>query len=289
MDSYFQKVTFDTASNLERRKMPLKMKIRIYVLFIILLTSSCRTLNPTPSNMKEKLVITGHRGAASIEAENTISGIAKALQIEGIHRIEIDVQQTKDGIVVLMHDPTLDRTTTGRGKVSDYTYEELQAFDVILRDGTKEKIPSLKDAFKLFDGDVEFLIEVKEKYPDIEKKIVELIEKYDAKEWCIVQSFKDNIIKEVHAISPEIRLHKLLFLGTFYNFDRFDFVEEYSLFHKLLSKRIISKIHARGKKVNVWTVNQEADIRKQIKRGVDGIISDVPELVIKIAAAEKLK
>jgi len=239
--------------------------------------------------MKEKLVITGHRGAASIEAENTISGIAKALQIEGIHRIEIDVQQTKDGIVVLMHDPTLDRTTTGRGKVSDYTYEELQAFDVILRDGTKEKIPSLKDAFKLFDGDVEFLIEVKEKYPDIEKKIVELIEKYDAKEWCIVQSFKDNIIKEVHAISPEIRLHKLLFLGTFYNFDRFDFVEEYSLFHKLLSKRIISKIHARGKKVNVWTVNQEADIRKQIKRGVDGIISDVPELVIKIAAAEKLK
>ncbi|MBX7241910.1 MAG: glycerophosphodiester phosphodiesterase [Bacteroidia bacterium] len=252
-------------------------------------------LNMSFSNLSaqnRKITVTGHRGAASYAPENTLSGISKALQLKP-DRIEIDVQQTQDGIVVLMHDITLSRTTNGKGKVKNFTFEEVRKLDAASKFTPEgafvgiplpfEPVPSLEEAIQLINGQTQFIIEIKkgnEYYPGIVNNIVSLIQKYNAHSWCIIHSFEDSVLKAVHEADDRVVLHSVTAMRRSRQLRQMPYISEVSVYYKFATQKWIDKIHKMGKKVNVWTVNNEEDIQKMINIGVDGIISNNPDRVI---------
>lgn len=246
----------------------------------------------------KNIIITGHRGAGGLAPENTIASIQLALDL-GVDRIEIDVQQTKDNVIVVLHDRTLRRTTTGVGYVKNKTYDEILKYSAgykFNRHYVKEKVPTLDQVIKLINGRAELLIETKYSfmyYPNIERHIINIIKNNNAKTWCKVISFNDRALFRIHKLDKEIRIGKL-FVGKHANLplswdkgvnlkplERYHFVDEIIVKHSYATASIIERVHAFGKQLHVWTVNDPATIEKLIQRGVDGIISDYPNLLFR--------
>lgn len=246
----------------------------------------------------KKIIITGHRGAAGLAPENTLASIQLAIEL-GVDRIEIDVQQTQDNKIIVLHDRTLRRTTTGHGFVKNLTYDEILQFSAGYKFNKfyiNEKVPTLEQVIDLIDGKVELLIETKYSYmyyPNIERHIINIIKNKNAKDWCKIISFNDRALFRINKLDNSIRLGKL-FVGKHahlpLSFDkglnirplkRYAFVDEVIVKHDYATKAIIEKVHDFGKELHVWTVNNEATIQKLIERGVDGIISDYPNLLMK--------
>jgi len=247
---------------------------------------------------QNKIIVTGHRGAAGLAPENTLAAIQLALDL-GVDRIEIDVQQTKDNEIIVLHDRTLRRTTTGVGFVKQKTYEEILEYSAGYKFNKyyiKEKIPTLDQVIDLIDGKAELLIETKYSfmyYPNIERHLINIIKAKNAKDWCKVISFNDRALFRIHKLDKEIRLGKL-FVGKHANlplsFDkgvnfkplrRYHFADEIIVKHAYATQLIIDKVHEFGKELHVWTVNDAETIARLVERGVDGIISDYPNLLMK--------
>lgn len=250
--------------------------------------------------MKEhhQITITGHRGAGGLAPENTLASIQLALDL-GVDRIEIDVQQTKDNVVIVLHDRSLRRTTNGYGYVKQKNYEDILKLSAGLKFSKfyiDEKVPTLEQVIDLIDGQAELIIETKYSYlyyPNIERHIINIIKAKDAKNWCKVISFNDRALFRIHKLDKEIRLGKL-FVGKHatlpLSFDkginlkpltRYHFVDEIIVQHKYATQGIIDKVHEFGKELHVWTVNDSETIDKLVERGVDGIITDYPNLLIR--------
>jgi len=240
--------------------------------------------------------VIGHRGAAGLAPENTRSSIKSALEYNP-NRIEIDVQQTLDSVIVLMHDTTLDRTSNGSGFIKNKTFSEISLLDVgsWFSDNFKnEKIPTLENALDLINGKCQLIIEIKkgdEYYPNIEKNILDIIKRKGAENWVIIHSFDYNILERVHKLNPNISLQKLFF-GNFkftsyifsnkienIDIDNYPYIKEYSLNYYFANRKIIDFLKSNGKKVNVWTVNDSTKANELISIGVDGIITDNPNLM----------
>ena len=239
------------------------------------------------------VILTGHRGAGGLAPENTLAAIQKGLDNK-VDRIEIDVQQTKDNIVIVMHDLSIDRTTDGKGLVKNLTYRELKKYSAGIKYSEKyknEKIPSLNQVLKLINQQATLVIEIKEGdayYPGIEQRVVSSIHKYHAKSWVIVHSFNDKALKKIREIDKDIVLHKLFiadfpFIPLIYdgefkftNLEQYAYATEISTFYPFTTQSLIDKIHSLNKKINVWTVNDSIKINRLINMGVDGIITDYP-------------
>ncbi|MBI1286795.1 MAG: glycerophosphodiester phosphodiesterase [Flavobacteriales bacterium] len=245
----------------------------------------------------QNVLVTAHRGASGYAPENTLSAVKKALEI-GVDRIEVDVQQSSDGVVVVMHDKTLDRTTDSKGKVGKKTWEELKqvkAYGKFPSEFPNEPIPTLEQVFELMDGKTQFVIEIKagnKTYPGIEDNVVKLIKKYKAEKWALVHSFNDKVLKYLHRNYPEIRLQKLFVsysAGVMLDFklhsvklSKYDYVEGFGIAKSAAKEKLVKKIHDLGKVVHVWTVNSEEDIQAMIDLGVDGIIGNYPDRTKKL-------
>ena len=247
---------------------------------------------------QNKITVTGHRGAGGLAPENTLASIQLALDL-GVDRIEIDVQQTKDNVIIVLHDRTLRRTTTGLGYVKTKTYDEILRHSAGYKFNKyyiKEKVPTLDEVIKLIKGRAELLIETKYSfmyYPNIERHIINVIKNNDAKAWSKVISFNDRALFRIHKLDKEIRTGKL-FVGKHANLPlswdkgvnlkplkRYHFVDEIIVKHVYATKNIIERVHDMGKELHVWTVNDPETIEILVERGVDGIISDYPNLLMK--------
>ena len=266
-------------------------RMLIIVLFII--NSLCYSQNP---------IIIAHRGASAYAPENTISSFEKAIEM-GAVIIETDVHQTKDSVVVIMHDLSVDRTTNGKGNIKDLLAEEFQKLIIDSRtkfvsssivENRSETIhpPTLEEAIKTINGRCQLLIELKKGnsyYPNIEKHIVDLIAKYNAQSWIhTIHSFDKGALINVAKRDSSIDLQKLIVFNlplVSFNFDKhfnkddFKNWEGVNVYYKFCSKRVVKKIHKLGKTVYVWTVNNPRKARKLAKRGVDGIISNKPNIL----------
>ncbi|MBL4577154.1 MAG: hypothetical protein JKX74_01700 [Flavobacteriales bacterium] len=234
--------------------------------------------NMKHEKIRPNITITGHRGAAALAPENTMLSIRKAILL-GVERVEIDVHQSKDGEIVVIHDHTLDRTTNGSGKIKNYTYKDLRTFEI---DSSGERISTLQDAINSCNNKAILVIEIKKShgyYMGIEEKIVKIIQDNGLRKNCIIHAFDSKVLKTVHKLDPEIELHKLVLVGHIGNFKSLDFVTEFSIYYKTVRKKQIDKIHSLGKKVNAWTVNDTYEIADLVKMGVDGIITDDPGLI----------
>jgi glycerophosphoryl diester phosphodiesterase len=240
------------------------------------------------------IVLTGHRGAGGLAPENTIAAVVAGLS-KGVDRIEVDVSQTKDRQIVCLHDSTLDRTTNGKGNIKNLNYSELKKISAGLKFSESfkdEKIPLLNDVLEIVKDKATLLIEIKdgnEIYPGIEKNVIDLIKKHQAKDRTIIHSFNDSVLFRIHRMDSTIVLHKLLIADFPFlqlltdgdlkisNLEYYHFASEFSIHYLFATRRFIDHVHRLNKKVNVWTINDSIKINRLINLGVDGIITDRPD------------
>ncbi|MFR9513640.1 MAG: glycerophosphodiester phosphodiesterase family protein [Rikenellaceae bacterium] len=262
-------------------------------IFIVIYLSISIVPNTFASDSKNRdYTVTGHRGAAGLAPENTLLAMQRGIEA-GADFIECDIHLTKDNEVIVCHDTTIDRTTTGKGEIAALTLAEILAYDIVDEQGavTDLKIPTLDQLLELVGGKTNLIIEIKRKgniYDGIEDKMVEIIQKHNAQEWVVVQSFNDSALEKTHTLMPQLRLEKLfvakmlaipyIFDGTFTRFDaqKYHYVSSFNIYHKAASKSLVDKIHAMGKEVKIWTIKDHNTKIPDV--GVDGIISDRPDM-----------
>jgi glycerophosphoryl diester phosphodiesterase len=238
-----------------------------------------------------------HRGAGrKMAPENTLAAVRMGLT-EGVDILEIDVHQTLDSIVVVSHDETLDRCTNGIGRIDHTTFADIRKLDAGSWFDPKyatEKVPTLEEVLDLVNGKTRLWIELKAggDYPGIEKRIVDLIHQKHAQGWAEVISFDGNALRKIDALDSTIKTQKLmvsnLTLLPFYmdtglhwgNPRKFAFVDGFLYHHRFVRKALIRKVHRWGKAVMVWTVNDPKRIEKLKRKGVDGIETDEPSLLV---------
>lgn len=246
-----------------------------------------------PDDQKERIMVTAHRGGAGYAPENSLGAIRRSLEA-GVGSVEIDVHRSKDGKIFVNHDPTVDRTTDGKGKIGEMNSEELRALRLVDKEGnlTDQHLPELYEVLDLIDGRAELLLEIKRTgndNPGIEDEVVDIIRGRNAGEWVTIQSFNDGVLERIHETAPEMRLEKLLFCklpllpvifdGGFsrFSFDKYDYVDSFNFYSKGLTKSLAKEIHDRGKKVRVWTLKDPSDLPSF---PVDGVITDYPDAFI---------
>lgn len=231
-------------------------------------------------------VIFAHRGASSHAPENTLASFMLAVE-QGAKAIELDVQLTADKEVVVFHDLFLNRTTDGRGKLSDFTLSEIKALNAAVgfEPGyQEERIPTLDEVFSALPEDIFINIELKDfsfLTDNLPEKTAQVIDRFHAHNRVLISSFNPAALKNFFQFQPNIPRGRLLsgFMGiNLYRFHptlsvRFQSIH---LPYKLLSSSQIRSFKKRGLKVFTYTLNHPEDILRSIELGVDGFFTNDP-------------
>ncbi len=216
----------------------------------------------------------GHRGARAYEPENTLRSFRKALEL-GVDAVELDVRRTKDNEMVVIHDARIDRTTDGKGLVNELTLNEIKQ----LFTEKDEKIPTLEEAFDFLNKKVKILIELKE--TGLEEKVLNLIQEKGLEKNVTIVSFLEEALRKVRELDDEMETgliyvrHKnpiktALELGAKYLLPLYRFTHTAN----------VQKAHENDLKVIVWTINKQEEVAEYVKKGVDGIASDKPDILV---------
>ncbi|MGO4890674.1 glycerophosphodiester phosphodiesterase family protein [Anaerobacillus sp. MEB173] len=235
----------------------------------------------------QRPIISAHRGVPSLAPENTMVGYNLAYEL-GADQIETDVKVTKDGELIIMHDNTIDRTTTGSGKVSDLTLEEIRQVDAGIKFGEEfagEKVPTFREFLQGFKGkDVVLLVELKD--TGIEEKVIQEIKEEDMMNQVLVQSFDFQSVKKIHELAPEIGVGFLYSAGVAGNqqarlHDAQQMLNYAATINATLnasygsiSKDFITYMRQRGQLNLHWTFRNEQALESQLKDGLIGPITD---------------
>ena len=234
--------------------------------------------------------IFGHRGFSGKYPENTMLAFRKAVEV-GVDGMEFDVQLTKDGEIVIIHDEKIDRTTDGKGNVRDMTLAELKKFDASADFrgvyGVNE-IPTLREYFEYIkDKDIISNIELKTGifvYPGIEKKVCDLIAEYGLEEKIILSSFNHETIMRCAEVAPNIK-RGFLSEDWLVNFGRYAEENGVQCCHpncNCLHEENVNEMHSRGREINTWTVNEPEDIKHLSDLGIDALIGNYPDRMVEL-------
>lgn len=232
-------------------------------------------------------IIIAHRGASAYAPENTIAAFNVAFDM-GADGIELDVAQNKDGEVVVIHDETVDRTTNGTGKVRELTSSQLHLLDAgahFHEAFTGEHIPSLQEVFELFGQKLLINVEIKNfssPFDDLPEKVTNMIKKFRLEDRVILSSFNPVALIKAGRLAPEIPL-AILTMSSIPALIRWTI--ERTVHHqavhpdqKLVTEEWLARNQSKCSRVNVWTVNQPEQIKALFDIGVDGIITNYPDL-----------
>lgn len=249
-------------------------------------------------------LIIAHQGGDDLWPGNTMFAFQNAADL-GVDVLEMDLHITKDGILVLIHDETIDRTTDGTGEVEAMTYEELQQYDAgydWTRDdgathpfrGQGITIPMLEDVFNTFSN-MRMTIELKKTNASMAQPFCHLIRTYSMEDKVLVASFHDERIQEFRRECPEVAtssartettafvLMTKAFLSGFFtpHFYALQVPQESSGI-TVMTPSFVKAAHARNLRVEPWTINDEETMRTFIAWGVDGIITDRPDIMLEV-------
>ena len=229
----------------------------------------------------------GHRGKSGEAPENTMASFRAALDDPAVDVIECDIQLTRDGEVVIVHDYTVERTSDGRGLVKDHTYRELLQYDfgAWFSPGYRgERIPLFSDLLKLVDGRKRIQVEIKDTagfYPQIGGRLVDIIEDYP-KHTLMIESFNHGLVKSIKEKDPGICtgiiVHdNMTLLMEEVRDTKSDFV---SIFFGNVTQQIIDRLTGSNIELTLWTLNHDwqFDYIKQFN-GTFYIASDYPSVV----------
>lgn len=265
--------------------------VRLTVLIGLLLTMGVQAQDPGNVGRflnYERPLIIAHRGASSLAPENTLAAVQKALDLK-VDVVEIDVHRSSDGELVVLHDATLDRTTTGSGPVKQYSLEEVKSFDAgswFSPSFVEERIPTLREVLEKTKDQATLLIELKGERTEV--RTVELVKELGMTDQVIIQSFDFLQIQKAKQKAPEI---PTVFLvkepkhkedpaqAALWMCNIADYVgaSGIAVRHNLLTPELLELARERSLAVFVWTVDQQKDMKKFIKLGVQGIITNKPQ------------
>lgn len=258
-----------------------KIIVIVLLLFIYTSMSTVGGFLDNKSNIYYETEIVAHRAASMAAPENTLPALAEAVNSEA-EFAEIDIQQTKDGVLILMHDQNFVRTTGVLKNVWDVSYEEVKSFDAgswFSEEFAGEKIPTLEEVLAFAVGNIKLMIELKSTghEKDLVGSVIDLIEQYEMEEQCVIASMNLNLLQESKKINPKLLTVYITTLayGDFYGLEE---VDMYSVEASFVTRRAIKTVHAQGKKIYAWTVNDEEIMRNLQLQQVDGIITDNPYL-----------
>lgn len=232
-----------------------------------------------------------HRGATGYAPENTIAAFDLAVEMKADY-IEIDVQRSKDGELVLIHDTTVDRTTDGTGKVGDLTFEQLRSLDAGSWFGEQfegEKIPTFDEILDRYHGKVGILVEMKspELYPGIEEQVAEELKERNLdkpqNEKIIIQSFNFDSMKKMDKLLPKVPIGVLTSNRAHTTPEA---LQEFSTYadwfnpsYGIVTKELVNQVHSLGMQIGSWTVRSQEAADFLFEMGVDAIITDYPDYV----------
>ena len=246
------------------------------------------------SELSEELLIeteiTAHRGSSRTAPENTIPAIEAAVE-EMADSVEIDVQMTADGVVVLGHDASLKRVAGVNRSIASMTFEELEKLDVgswFSSEYAGTRIPSLSEVLELCSQKTSLNIEIKYvgKNSELPEKTAEMVREYGMENQCVITSTNLSYLKRVKEALPEIRTGYIISAayGNFYSSEDVDFISIRSGF---VTSALMQNAHEQGKAVYAWTVNAKSELERLTLLGVDGIITDRPVLALEIVYREE--
>ena len=225
-----------------------------------------------------------HRGFSGRYPENTNIAFAKALTEGYCDGIEVDVHMTKDNKIVIIHDAKLDRTTTGKGYIKDYTLEELLEFDAGVKYDPKykgEKILCVKSAIELVKKyNVKLYIEIKdseEQYEKITEEVIDRVTTIGAEDKVILSSYNVETLKRIKEIAPQIKT-ALLCKEMPWDVRAYRYADAISVNYTKVDQEAIDTVHSIGKKVAVWTVDEKADMKRMKELKVDAVITNYPDM-----------
>lgn len=227
--------------------------------------------------------VMAHRGLSADAPENTLYAFSDAISV-GADFIELDVQQTRDGVLVVMHDSNLKRTTGVNKDIWDVDYADIQNLDA----GSwfdpayaNARIPTLEETLQFVDKRAKLNIEIKPTKhgsDTLEQDVAELITRYQYTDACYVTSFSYGSLKKVKEANPEIRTGYLMSVayGQFYSLK---YADAFSLNKVFVTSQVVNAAHQQGKQIFAWTVNSMSEVRSRCNLHVDSIITDDPVMV----------
>ena len=226
--------------------------------------------------MKKQLVV-AHRGGSELAPENTLPAFQLAYEI-GTHMVETDVHETKDGKLVCIHDYDVDRTTNGTGAIADLTYREIRDLDA----GNGAKIPTLAEVLDFVRGKMNFNIELK--VTEIEKEVLAAVKQRDMISDVTISSFLHGTLISMKSLEASI---STAVLTTKVPDQIISYVIEHEANalnpdYKNIRSEIIAEAHSNKIQVFPWTVNDSKNMQTLYEMGVDGIITDCPDVALEI-------
>lgn len=223
-----------------------------------------------------KFINYAHRGASSYQPENTMSSFRLGLQM-GANGIETDVQRTKDGVLVLFHDDTILRVTGQPGRIRDYTYEQLQQFDVQVY-GLTGKIPKFEEFLEEFSGrELSFAIEFKQDFT--EKDTIDMLNRYHMREKTVLTSFKLDCLMRAALYDPA---YPMGYLTSDINEMTVRVMRTIGISQacpqgKRVTPELVSTLHAQGFSVRAWGIKNEDMMKRVYDAGADGMTVNFPD------------
>lgn len=272
-------------------------------LYLVAAMSRPESPPPHPYFAGGEFLVIAHRGGPGLGPESTLPLYQRSVDM-GVDVLEMDVRPTADGALVIHHDDHVDRATDGAGRVDSLALTQVQALDAGYRwqaaDGSYPwrgqglRIPTLRELFRAFPG-MRLLVEIKSDQPAVAESLCGAVRGQGAQDLLVVASFATESLQAFRRACPEVAtsasagevtrywLLHMLRLSNLYEpqFDVFQVPEDAGWF-TLVDERFVAAVHARNLPVQVWTVNERDAMERLLDLGVDGIMTDRPDLLLTV-------
>ena len=232
------------------------------------------------------VVDVAHRAGASRAPENTIAALELAI-LDGAPIAEVDIQQLKDGTLIVMHDSNFKRTTGVDKNVWDVDYQEMRMYEAgayFAGNFEGERIPTLEELLQCAKGRICLMLELKYtgQEMELEESVLKLLQQYQMEYDCIIGSMNSGILERMKELDPELETVLITHNLTEEQYV-LDYADSYSIEAKNLSAEMVERLHAQDKPVYAWTVNDKYTMQRAVNCGVDGIVTDDVRAIQKYA------
>lgn len=286
---------------MRKKEVPILYLYMVHILLLMAVLGSISSLFGQPVSLKAlfsselRVATVAHRGASGYAPEHTISSYRTAIR-SGADYLEIDLQMTSDGELIAMHDETVNRTTSGVGRVSTLSWSEIKKLDAgswfnelypmyAREEFVNEKVPSLREIFETFGDEVNYMLETKAPTynPGLEEKMIALIDEFKLVDHVAVQSFSKSSLLTIHQMNEDIELFQLLWYNTpaYISNTALDELKQYatgiSPNFQQINASYVQKAQSAGLLVFPYTVNYQVNMAKAVSWGVDGVHTDYPD------------
>jgi glycerophosphoryl diester phosphodiesterase len=261
-----------------RRNRQFRAGIITISILLTIFTSYCNISMGIDNNLHEAMIM-AHRGSSIGIPENTMPAFEKAVELHADY-IELDVQETSDGVIVVTHDTNFKRCTGYNGNVWQMTYDEIEQLNAANYLGDKypiTRIPSLDSVIQYCQGKIKMNIELKSNGHEthLEESVADLIKKYDMEKQVVITSFTADCLEKFKDLMPDVPCGYIVDIaaGNYVDMKCADF---FSVDYKSITKNLVALIHSRNKTINAWTVDSSSAMDNMINIGVDSLITNDP-------------